>query len=137
MSIQENKAKVREYLDELYRKGNLEILDKLTVPDVIVHHPDISGIGELKKFVAAYHSMFEGLTFTVADLIAEDDKVASIWSASGTHTGEYEGVAPTGKQVIFTGVAIYRFTGDKVKEMWGWRDALGLLQQLGASPQSK
>ena len=85
MSIQENKAKVREYLDELYRKGNLGILDKLTVPDVVVHHPDINGIEELKKFVTAYRNMFDGLTFTVIDLIAEGNEVAAIWSARGTH----------------------------------------------------
>jgi len=57
----------------------------------------------------------------------------------GTHLGEYRGIAPTGRQVAYTGIAVDRIVGGKVVEGWHQADDLGLLRQLGVTvvPQAR
>jgi hypothetical protein len=50
---------------------------------------------------------------------------------SGRHTGEFFGVASTGREVSFTGIVWFRISEGKIVEHWGEFDAFGLLQQLG------
>ena len=45
-------------------------------------------------------------------------------------------IPPTGKQVSWTGIGIYRIEDDKIVEAWASTDNLGLLQQLGVIPQT-
>jgi predicted ester cyclase len=67
-------------------------------------------------------------------MFAEGDKVVVRWSASGTHQGEYFGIAPTNRHVTPNGMAIYRFADGKIVEEWMNTDMLGLLRQLGVIP---
>ena len=95
---------------------------------------NIEGIEGWKQYARAFLTGFSDLVVSVEDTIAEGDKVVAHWTCRGTHTGELRGIAPTGKQVTWTGIAIYRFSGGKIEEILGWNDALGLMQQLGAVP---
>ena len=52
----------------------------------------------------------------------------------GTHTGEFQGIPPTGKQVTMGGISINRFAEGKLAEHWSQFDSLGLMQQLGVVP---
>ena len=70
----------------------------------------------------------------IEDLIAEGDKVAVRQTWRGTHTGNFQGIPPTGKPVTFTSLEVYRVTGGKLAEEWVELDMLGLLQQLGVIP---
>jgi predicted ester cyclase len=70
----------------------------------------------------------------VDDQFAEGDKVATRWTARGTHTGEIAGIAPTGRDVTVTGLTISRFASGKVVEEWSTWDTLGMLVQLGVIP---
>ncbi len=65
------------------------------------------------------------------DVVTEDDRVVVRWTATGTQTGEFQGIAPTGKKVTWTGVNIYRFECGKIAEQWSELDGIGRLQQLG------
>jgi predicted ester cyclase len=69
-------------------------------------------------------------------MIAEGDKVAARLRISGTHQGEFLGIAPIGNQVTVTGIDILGIAEGKVVEHWGNFDDLGMLQQLGAIPES-
>ena len=53
------------------------------------------------------------------------------WTASGTNTGLWGEVEPTGKRATFSGVNIFRFKKGKVAEVWNHRDDLGLMEQVG------
>jgi predicted ester cyclase len=67
-------------------------------------------------------------------MLVDGDKVIVRWTCRGTHRGVFRGVAPTGKQVTFGGMNIYRIVAGKIVERWAYEDGLGLLQQLGALP---
>jgi predicted ester cyclase len=67
----------------------------------------------------------------IDDLIAEDDKVVARITMSGTNTGSFMGIPPTGKHVSFTGIYIATIANAKIVEHWGEEDGVSLLQQLG------
>ena len=81
-----------------------------------------------------YRIAFPDVHFTIDDLIAEGERVVIRWTVTGTHKGELQGIAPTGKHVTVTGMVMSRFVKGKVEEDWINFDALGLLQQLGVVP---
>ena len=56
------------------------------------------------------------------------------WSARGTHQGDLQGIAPTGKSVTITGTTLCRFEGGKIAEAWELLDQMGMMQQLGVIP---
>jgi steroid delta-isomerase-like uncharacterized protein len=114
MSVEENKAFVQRYVEEPWNKGNVDALDELCAPNF--HLEGFGGVEEFKATIKAFRKSFPDLHFTVEEIIAEGDKVAYRWTARGTHQGEYEGVAPTGKTITSTGITIIRLADGKVVE---------------------
>jgi steroid delta-isomerase-like uncharacterized protein len=89
------------------------------------------------RFIAEAHTAFPDLAVTPQDLIAEDDRVAVRWTASGTHLGEaaeLNGAPATGRRFSVSGVDIFRFAGGKVAERWHVEDTFELRRQLGVLP---
>jgi len=135
---EQNKTIVRRLFDELWNKGNLPVADELIAP-TYTHHdastPDLGrGPESEKKRVTLYRTAFSDLRLTVEDMIAEGETVVARWSCRGAHKGDLNGIAPTGKQFVISGVSIVRFAGGKMVEGWINWDALGLMQQLSVVP---
>jgi predicted ester cyclase len=112
MSVEENKALVQRYVEEPWNKGNVDVLDEMCAPNF--HLEGLGGVAEFKAAITAFRKSFPDLHFTVEEIIAEGDKVAYRWSSQGTHQGEFEGIAPTGKTVTSTGITILRIVDGKV-----------------------
>jgi len=133
MSIEENKKIVRRY-QEIYNSNDLETLGEVVSQDLLTPKimPGIpTGIEGAK---AAHRIMLAGFPdyqTIIDDLIAEDDKVVARITMSGTNTGSFMGMPPTGKHVSFTGIYVARMANGKIVEHWGEEDGVGLLQQLG------
>jgi len=136
MSTENNKAVTHQFLEELFNKRNLAIVDALCVTNVVNHGlgPEASGIERTKRSAGMYLAAFPDLHFAFEDYIAEGDQVVVRWTSTGTHKGELMGIPPTGKQFSATGIEIYRFEGGKIVEHWLASDQLGMLQQLGVVP---
>jgi steroid delta-isomerase-like uncharacterized protein len=135
---EENKAIVRRYYEQAMNERDLSIMDETYALDIVHHDPSnpaaIEGVEDLKQRFAQITSGFPDLHYTIDDMIAEEDKVVVRWTASLTHTGEFEGLPPTGKRAVVQGIFIHRLAGGKIVEDWAIRDTLGLLQQLGVIP---
>ncbi len=138
MMSEENKEKVRRFLQEAFNEGNLGVVDEIFASDYVLHDPanpeEIRGLEGIKQFVQMYRSAFPDTHITVEDQIAEGDEVVTRWTGRGTHQGELFGVAPSGNQVELSGITISRFEGGKIAEDWTNSDTLGLMQQIGAVP---
>lgn len=139
MSVQDNEAIVRRFLDQTYYKRNIAVGDELLANDCVFHalHKSIQGIAEWKLYAKVFLTAFpDDLQVTVEDSLATADKVAARWTAQGTHKGPLRGIAPTGKDVRWLDLDIFYFSGDKIKEVWGLNDTLGMMQQIGAIPSN-
>jgi len=73
---------------------------------------------------------FPDLVFDVMQIIAERDRVAVIWKASGTHLGDLRGLPATGKRLGFSGQTFYLIQDGKAAGHWQVIDRLGFIQQL-------
>jgi predicted ester cyclase len=127
MSAEENKNLVRREQEELWNHtGELDAAEDLFA----------AGEAEAAKQEAAdFRRGFPDVTSTIEDLIAEGDKVVARWRSHATHQGDYLGIAPSGKEVEFTGISLYRIEKDKIAESWTVEDELGLMRQIGAIPE--
>ncbi len=122
---------VREYL-RAFNDRDRDTLAELLADGVVEHgiHKELHGVEDILSFLDAHFETFPDYTGTTDLLIAEDDLVAVRYTVSGTHTGDYEGIEPTGNEAEWTGMAIYRLEDDRITEIWLEEDRLGLLEQL-------
>lgn len=137
MSTEENKAKQRRVWEEVFNKGNLSVVDETIADNYVYHGPmgmEYKGPEGFRQMVTVFRTAFPDMRMTVDDLIAEGDKVVSYYTMTGTHKGEYLGIAPTGKKVKFSGIVIVRWVGGKEVEAGGVGDILSMMQQLGVVP---
>jgi steroid delta-isomerase-like uncharacterized protein len=137
---EENKALVRRYFEEIWDKGNLDLIDELFTTNFVRHGPtategEVSGLEGFKALVSMYRSALPDLRVPVEELIAEGDRVVTRWRARGTHQGELMGNAPTGNQASVSGILIDRISRGKIEEEWVDYDTLHLMQQIGGVTQ--
>ncbi len=137
MTVQEDKAQTRRFVEEVWGKGSLAVVEELLATSFVLHAPppgvtpDREGY---KQWVSMTSAAYPDGHVTVEDMIAEGDKVVTRWSWRGTHKGEMWGIAPTGRQVTVRGISIDRLVGGKIVEEWIEMDNLGMMQQLGVVP---
>src|SRR5215212_4569071 len=133
MSVEENKAIFRRYVQEIPNQGNMKVADEI-FERYIAHQPDgstlVRGPEDVKRFTREFHSAFPDLYVSIEDQIAERDKVVSHFTIRGTHQGDFRGLAPTGKEIALKGVTTFRFSPEgKVVETWDSYDQLSLMRQ--------
>jgi steroid delta-isomerase-like uncharacterized protein len=133
-------ATAQRFFREVWSAGKLDLVDELFAPGYVGHpsgpEETVRGPDGVKQYVGRLRKAFPDLTMTVEDQIAEDDKVATRWTARGTHDGELMGSGPTGRTGTVTGITIQRIAdGGQIAEGWTNWDTLGLLHQLGLAPQ--
>jgi steroid delta-isomerase-like uncharacterized protein len=87
-----------------------------------------------RQYSEAMIAAFPDIERSIEDLVAEGDKVVARWTARGTHTGDFQGLPPSGKVATSSGITIFRIADGRIVEEWSESDMLGLLQQLGAIP---
>ena len=138
MLLGTNGAVIRRYVDEVWNRGILEVADELLVPAHVRHDPvlefDVVGIDEIKTQVSALRAAFPDFRFEASIYANSDDDgfVTRRWTMTGTHDGQWMGIAPTGAKITSTGMALSRFDHGRIAEEWIHRDDLGLMRQLGA-----
>ena len=133
---EENKAVVRRWV-EAFNEGNIDAVDELLTDSYVRHDPnspEVRGPEEEKQLIAMYRSAFPDLHFTLEDIVAEDDRVATRLGISATHKGELLGIPPTENRLSFTAMELYRLREGKIDEQWVNVDTLGMMQQIGAIP---
>jgi len=139
---EENKDKARRLMEEAFGQGRLEVVEEVLDPDFVCHDPnseagEVRGADTIKQEIEWFRNAVPDLTYTVVDQVAEGDKVVTRYTASGTHQGEFFGVAGSGKRIEMSGIQIDRFDeSGKMVEEWAEYDLLGAMRQMGAMPES-
>jgi steroid delta-isomerase-like uncharacterized protein len=132
-----NKAIIRRWVEDGWNKRNIALIDEIFAADVRQHDPNgalVTNAEELKTYVGGLMTAFPDLTFTIASLTAEADRVVCRFDSRGTHRAAFGNIPPTGKTGRVTGQLEFHFAGDKVSEVWVDYDLFGLLRQLGVLP---
>jgi steroid delta-isomerase-like uncharacterized protein len=138
MSTEQNKALVRQMVEEIFNRGNMSWADEFLAPDFVEREELPPGIPRdregVKQLTIMLRSAFPDFKATIDDIVAEGDKVVIRQTWSGTQKGEFMGVPPTGKSISIGVIDIIRLAEGKFVEHWGQMDSMGMMQQLGAIP---
>jgi len=126
-----NTALVRRWIDEGFNKRNIEVVDEIFAEKVTINAQQLNR-DDLKRNMRRRLNAFPDLHVTIDEVVAEGKMVGIWYTAKGTHRGEFEGIAATGRQVTWSGVDLLRIQDGKIAEGRFVDDSLGLMQQLGA-----
>lgn len=141
MSVKENKELMLRIWDKINggEAAVIRIIDETCAVDFIFHSSrgETLNLEEFKKHNSDFFRAIPDAHFTVDDIIAEGDKVATRWTAMGTHTVAYRNIPATSKKLTFWGITIDRIANGKCVEEWERTDTLNQLQQLGLIPPLK
>jgi len=136
MSIDDNIA-AQEHLAESINAGNIDAAVETFAQDAVDHDPAPGqgpGREGFKAFFTELTTAFPDAHIEPAHMVVDDEHIAIAYTLTGTHEGDFNGVAPTGKAIEVRGVQIGRFEDAKIVERWGSSDELGILKQLGVDP---
>jgi predicted ester cyclase len=132
-----NKTIIKRFITDYQTGDDPQVLHATVSPGMVNHTPMSpnapGGPVEVKTILDMFHTAFAGFAVEILDQLAEDDKVMTYKVFTGTHTGDFMGIAPTGQPVRFEVMDIVRITDGQIVEHWGLVDQLGLLRQLGAT----
>jgi steroid delta-isomerase-like uncharacterized protein len=138
MSVVENKAIIRRYIEVGWSTGDMGAVADAIDPSYRRHQPNmampVESEKDLEQLIGMYRAGVPDLDIKVQHMVAEGDWVVTRVIIKGTHTGELAGIPATGKSLDFTASDIFQMADGKVVESWHNVDDLGLLQQIGVIP---
>jgi steroid delta-isomerase-like uncharacterized protein len=129
-----NKATQRRYVEQVQNGGDVAAVDEFLAPDAVNHTPapGLPGTRDgAKRMVGMMRAAFPDHDAVVVHMVAEGDLVATYKTLTGTHRGEFMGIAPTNRRVTIRIMDFVRYRDGKVAEHWNIVDVIGLLRQLG------
>jgi steroid delta-isomerase-like uncharacterized protein len=135
MTIEENKALIRRFVDEVFQRGSMEAVDQLVAVDFVPHtFPGTTDRDGLKSAMARVAEGPADAEFTIDDLIAEGDRVVARLTASATQVGPFMGMPPSGKRYTIEEIHVFVVRHGRISEHWHQFDQIGMMRQLGALP---
>src|SRR3954451_18452704 len=96
MTTEENKALARRLFEEGFGQGKVEVGDEVLDPNFVCYDlnsesGEVGGAETIKGEIEYFRNAVSDLTYTIEDQIAEDDKIVTRYTVSGTHQGEFFG----------------------------------------------
>ena len=133
MSLKEQKAVVLEFY-QAFDNRNIDLAFNLLSPNFVAYMagiPEPLNIENFKQFGMNFYSAFTNGQHSFNEIVVERDKVVTCGTFTAIHTGDFQGLPPTQKQIKIAIMHIDRVKDGKIVEHWGQGDAQGLMQQLG------
>jgi predicted ester cyclase len=136
MAMVIDETQIRRVFAEGINQQKLEVFDELLAPNYVNHSmpAPAPGVEGFKMVVGMFLNAFPDFRVEVSDVICEGDFFSSRGYFTGTHQGDFQGIAPTGKAINAAYVDIWRAENGKLVENWVNLDMVGMMQQLGAMP---
>ena len=139
-AVEEQNKEIVRQLYEAIDEQNFDTFLELRASDGVCHIPGVPEavpIEAVTEVIKAYYEAFPDSTHDVKTVIAEGDMVAIRFTQVSTHTGDYEGIPPTGNKISVECQHMLRLANGKVAEVWLVEDNLGMMMQLGMELKPK
>jgi len=132
MSIDANKEVIRRFVDQVFVKLNMGDVDELVADDFVSHNwpSDSDSKTALKAAAERLGQALADISFSVDDLIAEDDRVVARVTSRARQVGPFMGMPASGRSYEIGEIHIFRLRDGKLVEHWFEMDAMGLMKQL-------
>jgi steroid delta-isomerase-like uncharacterized protein len=122
-----------QFFEAVLNRRELSRLPTFVAVDYIEHGPtpgQAAGLQGVAEHIQLFFSAFSDIHYNLEAVIVEENKVVARWTLTGRHSGGFLGIKATGKQIEATGIDIYYFQNDKIREHWHEMDMLRLVTQL-------
>src|SRR5260370_40641968 len=136
MQTESCKDLVRRYYEVLWNRWDFALADELIAEPVVFRGSlgiTVQGREGFRESMRTVRRAFPNFHNCIEEMIAENERIAARLTYTGTHQGEVLGIAPTGRQVSYAGVALFRVVDNRIAEGWVLGDVHGLVQQLTTS----
>jgi len=124
----------QKWVDGL-NSGNVSVADEVFQPDCTIHingNPQLDlSLDNFKQMLGGLLVAFPDLHFTINDQFTSAEKVCTRWTATGTNTGPFGEMQPTGKRIEIEGHIIDYIVNERVAKRWELWDQMAMMQQLG------
>lgn len=121
---------------QAFNRGDIDSCVPILSPEFVANIPGLPepqrGRDAWKQNALMFREAFPDLNAAIGDIFGVGDRVAVRLTFRGTHEGPFLGVEPTGRQVAFTSVELYRVSGDYIAEEWVSPDINSLMTQITA-----
>ena len=136
MSIEDNKAIARRFIEEVFVARDRAAVDELAAADFTPHSWATvePGRESLKAAVDRVAAGLSEVTMTIDDMIAEGDRVAVRLTSSAVQSGTFMGLPPSGAHYSVPEIHVFRIRDGQVVEHWREMDSMSLMRQLGVVP---
>lgn len=138
--MQPDIQKLANSINELWSTGNTSLVRQVYTDNCVRYDPStpegVRGTDGMAGYVNQFRTAYPDLRAEVKDVVTEGNFSAFHWNCTGTHKGDFFGIAPTGKRVNVNGVSFCRIQNGKISEDRTYFDRLGLMEQLGVAPET-
>lgn len=137
-----NISTIRRHIIDFWQEGNVALGTELYAADFVDHNPapdTVPGLAAIVDFVGNMHTGFSRQQYDIVHLEAKGNLVFDHWTLRAVHSGEFLGVAPTGREVEFSGTDVFRMKDGKISEIWHIEEIARLMEQIssGTAPAAK
>jgi steroid delta-isomerase-like uncharacterized protein len=129
----------RRWFEEVWNNGNTALIDEMLDPNAVAHGlgdagADLRGAAIFRPFYDKFRAAFPDLKIQVHDVLVDGEQTAARFTFTATHTGQFQGFAPSRRRVRASAIAISRWKNGRIIEAWNEFDAAGLMAQIASPP---
>ncbi|MBI2723521.1 MAG: ester cyclase [Chloroflexi bacterium] len=122
-------------MEEFWRTGDDEPLAAFFDSACAISVSGMPGtVDGLRQALPAFRQAFSDIAIRIGDTVSAGDMIGYRMAFTGTHSGDFMGIPPTGRRITMSETHIERIRDGKIVMHSGDIDMLGLMQQLGAVP---
>ena len=115
-------AEPHELLDRLFNdgmnEGDTSVIDEVLADDYTNHSFGAEGKDAMKGVIASFRSAFPDMQIEVAERVVDGDRVAQRGHFTGTHEGDFQGMAPSGRKVTVQWMDWWEIRDGKLADNW-------------------
>ena len=145
MPGEQNKPIIRRFFEELWNDRKLEVADEIFSPECVTHQlqsgsEDVAvprNAEAVKEHIQSWLQGFPDLKFAIEKMFTDQDYVITYAVMTGTHTGNWHGISPTGKKITIKMFVTHQVMKGKIVADWVIAESLGFFQQLGLLPATE
>lgn len=129
---------VTNFMVGLFNEGDTEQIEEFVSPELVIHfldiRPDQEGLEALEQWVGFVRAVLPDIKGEIVETVAQDDLIVVLVNATGTHTGEVEGIPASGNEIVIDAIWMVRVAEGQIVEWWQLEDLLNTYTQMGIIP---
>jgi acetyl esterase len=125
--------------EDVWNRGQTELIDEICSSNFICNFGTEASRNrdQLRRDIAQWLEAFPDIQHEIVDTVVQNDKTAIRWQGHGTHQAAFMGIPATGNAFEYSGITIFRTSGNQISEVWVYADVARLMSDLRAAHEAQ